>query len=116
MNIPHTIHNNTVHMRKADFKAMLERMEELEDIIAFDRAVESDEEGFPADIAKRLVKGENPVRVLREYRGLTQDVLAGKAGISKGMVSKIESGHKTGSIDTLKAIAAALSVDLDDIV
>ena len=34
---------------------MLERMEELEDIVVFDRAMESREEGFPAANAKRLI-------------------------------------------------------------
>ena len=47
---------------------------------------------------------------------MTQKELAHKAGISPEYVSQIEGGKKQGSIDTLKAIAEALSLDLDDLV
>jgi hypothetical protein len=70
---------------------MVERMEELEEIVAFDRAMESQEEGFPPVIAKRLIAGENPILVFRQHRRMTQEALAAQAGISEGMVSKIES-------------------------
>jgi DNA-binding XRE family transcriptional regulator len=116
MAVPHTIREDKVILRKKDFEAMLERMEELEDIVAFDRAMDSQEEGFPAAIAKSLIAGENPIRVFREHRKMTQEALAAKAGISKGMVSKIESGFKVGSVATIRAIAEALKVDIDDLV
>ena len=116
MAVPHTIREDKVILRKKDFEAMLERMEELEDIVAFDRAMESQEEGFPPAIAKSLIAGENPIRVFREHRKLTQEALAAQAGISKGMVSKIESGSKVGSVATIRAIAEALKVDIDDLV
>ena len=64
MAAPHTIKEDRVILRKKAFEAMLERMEELEDIVAFDCALESQEEGFPAAIAKSLIAGENPIRVL----------------------------------------------------
>ena len=35
MTVPHTIRDDKVILRKKDFEAMLERMEELEDIVAF---------------------------------------------------------------------------------
>jgi mRNA interferase RelE/StbE len=116
MGVPHTIKNETVSLRKKDFEAMLGRMEELEDIVAFDRAIAKDEEGFPVEIVKSLLAGESAVRVFREYRGMTQEALATRAGITKGMVSKIESGHKVGSVETIRAIANALDVDIDDLV
>ncbi len=116
MSVPHTIRDNKVILRKKDFEAMLERMEELEDIVAFDRAMESQEEGFPPAIAKSLIAGENPVLIFREHRGMTQEALAAQTGISKGMVSKIESGSKVGSVATIRAIAKALKVDIDDLV
>jgi transcriptional regulator with XRE-family HTH domain len=47
---------------------------------------------------------------------MTQEALAAQAGISKGMVSKIESGFKVGSVATIRAIAEALKVDIDDLV
>jgi DNA-binding XRE family transcriptional regulator len=116
MAVPHTIREDKVILRKKDFEALLERMEELEDIVAFDRATESEEECFPAAIARSLLAGENPIRVFREHRGMTQEVLAAQAGISKGMVSRIESGFKVGSVATIRVLAKALKVDLDDLV
>jgi DNA-binding XRE family transcriptional regulator len=116
MAVPHTIREDKVILRKKDFETMLARMEELEDIVAFDRAMESQEEGFPPAIAKSLIAGENPIRVFREHRKMTQEALAAQAGISKGMVSKIESGFKVGSVATIRAIAEALKVDIDDLV
>ncbi len=44
-------------------------------------------------------------------------LLAGRpAGVRQAYISQLETGKKEGSIETLKAIASALSVDLDDLV
>lgn len=75
-----------------------------------------DEESFPAEIVDQLVDGENPVRVFRLYRGLTQAKLAQKAGIGKAMLSEIEAGKKQGSVETVHALALALDVDMEDLV
>ncbi len=51
------------------------------------------------------------VRGLRESLGLTQEVLAEKAGLTKSHVGTIELGHVTTiEVDTLKKLAAALNV------
>jgi transcriptional regulator with XRE-family HTH domain len=42
--------------------------------------------------------------------------LAAQAGIGKGYLSQIENGERTGTIETLKKLAAALGADLEDIV
>lgn len=75
-----------------------------------------DDEVIPMYVSERLSAGEHPVKVFREYRNMTQKELAQKAGISPEYVSQIEGGKKQGSIDTLKAIAEALALDLDDLV
>lgn len=46
---------------------------------------------------------------------MTQRDLAASAGISQSQVAEIETGSKTGSIDTLRKLAAALKVQLDSI-
>ena len=66
-------------------------------------------------MAQRLVSGESPIRVFREYRGLTQTQLAKAAKIARPYLSEIESGRKRGSVSILKSIAAALELDLDDV-
>jgi ribosome-binding protein aMBF1 (putative translation factor) len=68
---------------------------------------------LPKDVADRLANGENPVRVLREWRGHTQMNLAFKTNISQGHISDIESGRRTGTSSTLRRIANVLNVPLD---
>jgi mRNA interferase RelE/StbE len=60
--------------------------------------------------------GESTVKVWRENRGLTQERLAKASKVSRAMVAAIEAGHKKGGIGTLKKLAAALNVELDNLV
>jgi DNA-binding XRE family transcriptional regulator len=98
-----------------DFEQLKHDAEMLGDIRAYDAAKTRKEEAFPADVADRLVAGENPIRVFRDYRGLTQEQLAKAAKIARPYLAEIESGRKEGSISVLRAIAATLKLDLDDI-
>jgi hypothetical protein len=74
---------------------------------------------LPKDIVDRLANGENPVRVLREWRerdssgGMTQMYLSFKTGLSQGYISDIENGRRKGTAAALRAIANALAVPLD---
>lgn len=54
----------------------------------------------------------NVVRDLRQKDGLTIAEVAAQAGISRGMLSKIENGQVSTSLDTLSKIAKALGVSL----
>jgi transcriptional regulator with XRE-family HTH domain len=51
-------------------------------------------------------------RALRQQQGLTVADLAQKAGLSGGMLSKIENGQAQPSLTTLQALAGALQVPL----
>jgi len=109
--------NGFVQVPIKAYKAMQEKLEEREAIIAFDKAIARDEEAFPVDLVRALLSGkENPIKLYREHRGLTQDQLARMAGCGKSMISQIENGLTPGSVALLKQIADALSVDLDDLV
>ena len=77
-------------------------------------AIEAGEETVPMEMTMRMVNGENPVRVWREYRGLTQKQLAGKATITQAAVSAIEAGTRPG-VDVAGQLAGALGVDIDDL-
>jgi DNA-binding XRE family transcriptional regulator len=100
----------------ADFERLRRDAEMLGDIRAYDAAKSRDEEAFPAEVAGRLAAGESPIRVFREYRGLTQERLGKMAKVARAYVAQIETGRKSGSISVLSAVAAALKVELDDIV
>lgn len=49
-------------------------------------------------------------RRVRETQGLTLTDVATSAGISAGMLSRLETGHATPSLETLVALASALGV------
>jgi len=74
------------------------------------------DEVVPASLVYRILDGESSVRVWREYRGLSASELAARAGISAAYLSEIEARKKTGALSTLKKLARALEIDLDDLV
>lgn len=99
---------------------LAEQAELLEDIRDFDRisaAIErGEEELIPAEVVYAILDGVNPVKVWREYRGLTQQQLADAAGISKPYLSQIETGRRKGTTEILSAIAKTLDISLDEII
>ena len=68
---------------------------------------------LPKDVVDRLANGENPVRVLREWRGETQMYLSLKTDLSQGYISDIENGRRVGTVEALRLIANVLNVPLD---
>ncbi len=88
----------------------------LSDEALYDLAIAANEETFPADVVDRLLAGERPLKVFREYRGMTQKALAAAVSINPIYLSQIETGKRTGSTKVLTALARALDLDLDDLV
>lgn len=74
-----------------------------------------EEEKVPEEIVDRILSGENRIKVWRQHRGLTMADLAAKAGISQLTLSNIETGQRNASLDTLRGLAEALAVTLDDL-
>jgi hypothetical protein len=68
---------------------------------------------LPKDVVDRIANGENPVRVLREWRDETQMYLHFKTGLSQGYISDIENGRRVGTVAALRLIASVLKVPLD---
>ncbi len=98
------------------FTRMAAALEELDDEALYDKAKAGDD-GFhiPGDVAGAILGGTHPVKAWREHGGLTQDALAGAAGISTAYLCQIETGKRQGAVKTLKALAKALGVSLDDL-
>lgn len=98
------------------FARLMRAAEGLDDVALFD-AVKAADDGFrvPGAVAHAILDGVHPVKAWREYRGFTQDALAEKAGISKAYLSQIETGKRIGVAKTLKALAAALGVTLNEL-
>ena len=111
--------NETVTIPREEYDRLQAAAEDLADLQSYDRAKAAlsagEEELVPADYVNRLLNGENPLRVYRDLRGLTQATLAAKAGVNRVTVAEIETGRKQGSVTTLRALANALDVTLDDL-
>ena len=103
-----------------DIEKLLEDSEMLADIRAYDtakaRLEHGEDEIIPLELIERRLNKENPIKIWREYRELTQEALAKASGISRPMIAAIESGHKTGAATTLKKLATALDVSMEQIV
>jgi ribosome-binding protein aMBF1 (putative translation factor) len=67
---------------------------------------------IPAEFSDRMQRGESPIRVMREMRGLAQTRLAAKAKISQPVLSQFERSQRTPSLATLKRLAVALAVPI----
>ena len=113
------VFNRTVIDGKPFVLVPEEEFEDMMDIIAAKEImarVAAGEETWPAELVYALLETDSRIRTFRIYRKMTVSELAEAAGISQPYLSEIEAGKKNGSIDVLKRIAAALSVDLDDLV
>ena len=71
----------------------------------------------PADLRARSVEEEigTEVRRLRKGLDLTVAELGAAAGISAGMLSKIENGSISPSLSTITALAKALNVSISSL-
>lgn len=109
-----------VVLPEADYRALVDAAEDAVDRDAVRRFREAlaagVEELIPSEIADRLISGESPVRVLREYRGLSTTQLAAAAGLSQPYIVQIEGGTRAGTAESLAKIAAALGVAVDDLI
>ena len=107
----------TVTISRAEYEALRATVDALEDATAVAAYhVTRGEESVPIAVADRLLASENPLRVWRRHRGMTQQALAQAIDIGKAYLCEIESGKKDGSIRVIKAAAEVLDVDIDDLV
>ena len=112
--------NEMVTIPREEYDRLRAAAEDLADLQDYDRAkaalAAGEDELIPADYANRLLNGDSPLRVYRDLRGMTQAALAEKAGVNRVTVAEIETGRKQGSVATLRAMADALRISLDDLV
>lgn len=117
---PLKANKQSVTLSRKDWDAMIETIEDAEDRLAVLKSRSARKRGaddaVPAAIVERLLAGEHPVRVYREWRGLTATTLAKVAGVKQPYISAIETAAKPGSAAALKRIARALHVDMEDLV
>lgn len=115
---------DTVTMTRAEYEALIERIEDAQDLAA--AAAENTrvrmlgqhayDDHLPIELVNRLLDGESPLRVWREHRGIGLRELAKTAEIGAAYLSEIETGKKPGSLDAMAKVARALKISLDDLV
>lgn len=102
-----------------EYMRLCRNVEELADLRAYDEATQrlatGQDEMLPARFAERILEGESAVRVWREFRQLSTKELARRADISASYLSQIESGSRAGALSTMKSLAQALELDLNDL-
>jgi hypothetical protein len=106
--------SETVTLSRAEHDALVRRAEDAIDREALSRAGTG--VYLPAELVDRLIAGEHPIRILRELRELTLEELASRSGIGRAFLSLLESRRRQPSVGTLRRLADALGVDLDDLV
>jgi len=105
-------------------RAEYERLKALEREVSEDigtarlvaRAKKEISEGAPVvsmAAANRLANGENPIRVLRQYREKSQEEMCAAIGIAQGYLSELETGKRKGPLSLHQKIARCLGVPLD---
>lgn len=107
-----------VLLTKAQFDRLAEAAENYADIcaaVAAKERTDAGEEYVPAEVVNRIVDGESALKVWRDHRGLTQEELASKVGKKGSWLGKMEKGKLKGDVQIWRKLAAALNVELDDI-
>lgn len=73
------------------------------------------EELIRSAVVDRLQAGDAHLVVWCEHRGWSQAKLARQSGVNRIQIIDIEAGRKTGSATTLKQLATALQVYMDNL-
>lgn len=111
--------NDMVSIPRAEYERLCAAAADLANLQAHDRIkaalANGAEELVPQEFANRLINGENPLRVYRDLRGLTQAELAQRAQVNRVSIAEIETGRKQGSVATLRKLAQALGVLIEDL-
>lgn len=108
--------NEMITISRAEYDRLREAAENLADFEAYSRAMAAHEESIPAEAVKRMISGESPIRVYRDLRGLTQTALAKASQVNRVQIADIEAKRSKGSIETMRKLAEALRVTIDDLV
>jgi len=100
-----------------DYKKLQEVLEDAEDIKEVEENSRAIQEGkeitVPGEVTFAILDGISPIRAWREHRQIKMNELSKKVGISSAYLSQIENGKRNPTIDTLKAIAKELQIDID---
>ena len=75
-----------------------------------------DEQDNPKEAEEFLVRFGERVRRLRRLKGLSQEEMGFRCGVSQTYFSQIERGIRNISLDTTRLIAKAMEINLAELV
>ena len=111
--------NELVTIPKVEYLRLRAIEEDMSDLRSaaevLDRIRAGAEELISSEVVARLLSDEPPLAVWRDHRKLSQSDLARQSGVNRIQIIDIEAGRKTGSVATLRKLAAALKVDIEDL-
>lgn len=96
-----------------EYRELIKRLEELEDLRDLREYRATPGESFPAAVVNQLMDEIPPLKVFREYRGMTLEALGAVCGVSAAALSQIENGKREPSVGLLKKLSETLRVDVD---
>jgi hypothetical protein len=109
-----------VVLPRAEYEAFLERAdheaEDADDVAIYDaRKAELAAGGvvLPPEVSAAILRGESRLKAIRNWRDETQLHLNFITGISQGYLSDLESGRRTGTLETITKLAQALNVPVE---
>ena len=92
----------------------MEDAEDRKDIETHLKAIQEGKEiTVPGELTFAVLDGTSPIRAWREYKHIKRKELAENIGISAAYLSQIENGKRNPTVDTLKAIAQELAIDIE---
>ncbi|MFZ5759543.1 MAG: type II toxin-antitoxin system prevent-host-death family antitoxin [Thermodesulfobacteriota bacterium] len=101
----------------SEYKKLQEALEDAEDIKDIEENLKAIQEGkentIPGEVTFSIIDGTNPIRAWREYKNIKMNELAQKVGISAAYLSQIENNKRNPTVDTLKAIATELGIEVE---
>jgi DNA-binding XRE family transcriptional regulator len=101
----------------SEYEKIQEALEDAEDIKDIEENLKAIQEGkeiiVPGEVTFAILDGISPIRAWREHKQIKMNELAKRVGISSAYLSQIENGKRNPTIDTLKAIAKELTIDIE---
>jgi ribosome-binding protein aMBF1 (putative translation factor) len=106
-------------LTRAEFDALIaavaDQLEDADDVAVLDERMAALQNGqdarLPAEVTAAMLSGDSLIRALRRWKGLTQTDLAERTKLAQGYISDLENHRKSGTNETLHAVAAALGID-----
>ena len=109
-----------VILSRDEYDRLLAAGEDVTDARTARRVIDDIASGAEAVLSEseldEFLNAKTPLAFWRKKRGMTQAELAKATDVAQGFLSEIETGHKPGTPATLKKIAEALHIKIDDLI